>query len=234
MVTYEIAPKAFTSPRGPESGTFDSLKARLQYLQELGITAVWLTGHSLADPHHFCNIWMQYAIIDPDKIEPTLGTPAQLRALIDEAHWHGIKVLLDVVTHGLMDSSPIVRSHPEWVRGETWGMRDYDWYGGHTDLDDWFRRWTNYVAQYGVDGFRLDVEMYRPGLWARVRKNAAAVGHPIILFEENYSAIPGITDFTEGEVALGSSSGNELLRDVPGFMCASSGSEGSIMLQLTT
>ena len=45
-------------------------------------------------------------------------------------------------------------------------MVDYDWKGGHTDLDDWWvKTWTNYVTQYGVDGFRLDVDIYRPDLW---------------------------------------------------------------------
>src|SRR5690348_4232762 len=49
LVIYEIATKSFTSPDGPESGTFESLRARLPYLQDLGITGIWLTGHSLAD-----------------------------------------------------------------------------------------------------------------------------------------------------------------------------------------
>src|SRR5688572_10033387 len=46
LVIYEIATKAFTSPNGPGSGTFSSLKERLPYLQDLGITGIWLTGHS--------------------------------------------------------------------------------------------------------------------------------------------------------------------------------------------
>src|ERR1019366_4672688 len=82
LIIYEIAPKGFTSPRGPETGTFNSLKAKLPYLQELGITGIWLTGHSLADSHHFYNIWTQYANIEPDKIDPSLGTPEEFKALI--------------------------------------------------------------------------------------------------------------------------------------------------------
>src|ERR1019366_3091346 len=82
LIIYEIATKGFTSPRGPETGTFNSLKAKLPYLQELGITGIWLTGHSLADSHHFYNIWTQYANIEPDKIDPSLGTPEEFKALI--------------------------------------------------------------------------------------------------------------------------------------------------------
>src|ERR1700761_8429327 len=40
LVIYEVATKAFTSPNGPESGTFGSLQARLSYLQDLGVTAI--------------------------------------------------------------------------------------------------------------------------------------------------------------------------------------------------
>ena len=68
LVIYEIATKGFTSPNGPESGTFNSLKEKLPYLQDLGINAIWLTGHSLSDPKHFYGIWTQYACIEPDKM----------------------------------------------------------------------------------------------------------------------------------------------------------------------
>jgi len=75
LVIYEIAPKGFTSPRGPESGAFNSLKAKLPYLHDLGITGIWLAGHSLAPPHVYFNVWSQYANLEPDKIEPTLARP---------------------------------------------------------------------------------------------------------------------------------------------------------------
>ena len=200
LVIYEIATKAFTSPTGPESGTFESLKARMPYLQDLGITGIWLTGHSLSDPHHFYNIWTQYAVIEPDQIDPSLGTPAQFKALIDEAHQRGIKVFLDVITHGVMPSSSLIQRHPDWFRGGSYSMVDYDWKGGHTDLDDWWVKvWTDYVTEYGVDGFRLDVDIFRPDLWSRIRQNAATAGHPIVIFSEMSPVIPGVTDFTQGE-----------------------------------
>lgn len=137
LVVYEIAPKSFASPKGPESGTFGSLRDRLAYLQHLGITGIWLAGFSLAEPHFHYNIWMGYACIDPSVLDPSLGTAEEFKALIDEAHRRGIRVFLDVVTHGLVPTSPVVGKHPEWFRGSSWGMIDFDWNGGHTDLDNW-------------------------------------------------------------------------------------------------
>ncbi|MBW7885820.1 MAG: hypothetical protein H3C34_24950, partial [Caldilineaceae bacterium] len=180
LILYEIATKAFTSPAGPESGTFESLRAKLPYLKDLGITGIWLTGHSLADPDHFYNIWTQYAVVRPDVIDPSLGSEDDLRALVAAAHDHGIKVLLEVVTHGVMNDSPLVQENPHWFKGGSWGMTDFDWAGHHPDLDDWWvEMWVHAVEHYGVDGFRLDVATYRFDLWQRIRQRAAELGHPI-------------------------------------------------------
>jgi Alpha amylase, catalytic domain len=222
LIIYEIATKGFTSPRGPESGTFSSLQSKLPYLEELGITGIWLTGYSLCDPHHFYNIWTQYAVIEPDKFDPTLGTAEQFKGLIDEAHRRGIKVFLDVITHGLLTGSPVIQQHPSWFRGGSWGMTDFDWNGGHTDLDDWWVRiYTDFVTTYGVDGYRLDVNIYRPDLWERIRQNAAAAGHPVVIWEEMNAVIPGVTDFSQRENVISVTNtgvlNDVLVNDLPGF-----------------
>jgi glycosidase len=222
LIIYEIAPKGFTSPKGPGSGTFVSLKEMLPYLQDLGITGIWLAGHALADPHHFYNIWTTYAVIDISKLDPSLGTPAEFKGMIDEAHRRGIRIFLDVITHGVMNDSPLIKEHPLWFRGGTWGMTDYDWYGGHTDLDDWWVKvWSNYVTEYGVDGYRLDVAIFRPDLWERIRQNAAAAGLEIVIFEEANAPIPGVTDFPQHEnnmsVSRTGALNEVLVRNIPGF-----------------
>src|ERR1700761_7782358 len=127
LIIYEIATKGFTSPKGPESGTFAGLQSKLPYLQELGITGIWLTGYSLSDPHHFYNVWTQYAVIEPDVFDPTLGTAENFASMVDEARRNGIKVFLDVTTHGVMPDSSLIHRHPSWFRGGSWGMIDYDW-----------------------------------------------------------------------------------------------------------
>ena len=178
------------------------------------MTGIWLTGYSLCDPHHFYNIWTQYAVIEPDKFDPTLGTAEQFKGLIDEAHRRGIKVFLDVITHGLMEGSPVIQQHPSWFRGGSWGMTDFDWNGGHTDLDDWWVRiYSDFVTTYGVDGYRLDVNIYRPDLWERIRQNAAAAGHPIVIWEEMNAVIPGVTDFSQRENVI-SATNTGVLNDV--------------------
>lgn len=240
LIIYEIATKGFTSPSGPETGTFSSLKSKLSYLKELGITGIWLTGHSLADPHFFYNIWTQYANIEPDKIEPTLGTPEDFKSLIAEAHRHGIRVFLDVHTHGILSFSPLIQRKPQWFRGGIWHMTDYDWHGGHPDLDDWWvKTWTEYVTVYGADGFRLDYGIMRPDLWARIRQNAARAGHEIVLFEEGDAPIPGVTDFNQHDnsfhVGLKGDLNAVLTENVPGLYDRKFGRKGTyrVVIQYT-
>lgn len=196
LVIYEIPVKSYTSPGGLGTGNFASLKEKVPYLAGLGINGVWLSGHSWSDATHFYNIWTQYACIRPDVLDPSLGTGEEFGEMIDEFHRHGIRVFLDIITHGVMSYSPLVYEKPHWFKGSTWGMADYDWFGGHEDLDQWWvRTHTDYVTRYGVDGYRLDVEIYRPDLWWRIKENAAAAGHPIAVFNEHGALTDNVADF---------------------------------------
>lgn len=198
LVICEIATKAFTSPNGPESGTFKALQARIPHLQATGINGIWLTGHSLSDAKHFYNIWTQYACVDPFKLDPSLGTPEEFKAMIDACHTAGIRVFVDVITHGVMKNSPLITQHPDWFKGGSWGMTDYDWAARNAGLDQWWvEGWTETVTRYGVDGFRLDVNGYRYDLWKEIRRRCAAANHPIVIFPEPTQAVAGGTDFAQ-------------------------------------
>jgi Alpha amylase, catalytic domain len=223
LILYEVATKGFTSPNGPESGTFNSLREKLPYLHELGITGIWLTGHSLSDPKHFYNIWTQYACILPDELDPSLGDAASFKILIDTSHSYGIKLFLDVITHGVMNDSPLVQQHPNWFKGGSWGMTDFDWYGDHPDLDDWWvDLWVRYVEEFGIDGFRLDVATYRPDLWSRIRQRAAATGRPIVVLAELGPVYTGASDFIQWGQRISVNHGfvehHPMLKDVAGVV----------------
>lgn len=223
LVVYEAAVKGFTSPEGPESGTFRSLTERFEYLQNLGITGIWLAGHQLCDPRHFYNIWTEYACIDPGRLDPSLGTEEDFRAMVEEAHRRGIRIFLDVITHGVMADSPLVKEHPDWFSGSSWGMTDFDWYGNHPDLDEWWVGiWTDYVTRFGVDGYRLDVAHYRNDLWGEIRRRCEEAGHEILIMPESGPAITGISDVLQCGLRLSDNHrrymGSRILWDLGGNM----------------
>lgn len=222
-IIYEIATKNFTSPNGAETGTFSSLEEKIPYIAELGVNVIWLTGHQLCRKNHFYNIWTEYACIRPDRLDPSLGTKEEFKHLIDCAHNYGIKVILDVITHGVMKDSPLVKEHPDWFKGESWGMIDYDWYGDHKDLEQWWvDTWLWYIREFGIDGYRLDVAHYRSDLWALIRKEADKAGKRIMIIAESGPAIKGVTDILQhGEVIshnYGLNRSSRILYDAAGYI----------------
>ena len=72
-------------------GDLKGISEKLPYLQELGITGIYMTPIFLSNSNHKYNTF-SYDIIDPD-----FGTEEDLIALVDKAHELGIKVMLDAV-----------------------------------------------------------------------------------------------------------------------------------------
>ena len=186
LVIYEINPYAFTSPKGygegNGSGTWNSLQAKIPYLAELGITGIWLAGFNDSTPH-FYGIKTVYASKRPDILDPALGTREEFRAMIDEAHKHGIKIFLDVIMHGVLHESTLIKEHPDWFKGGSWGMTDYD-FTNKEFRKWWVELWTNYILEDGVDGYRVDLGVRHPGLWDEICYNTKQGGHPIVVFGE--------------------------------------------------
>jgi len=54
---------------------------------------------------HFFGIWSVYATERPDVLDPAMGTESDFKALVAGFHNAGIKVFLDVVTHGVTFAS---------------------------------------------------------------------------------------------------------------------------------
>lgn len=186
LVIYELNPRAFTSPDGAGdgsgSGTFRSMMDKLPYLADLGVNGIWMAGHHLAT-EHFYGIWTVYAADRPDQIDPRLGTEEDLKALTEAARSHGIRVFLDVIAHGVVNDSGLIKEHPEWFSGGSWGMTDYD-YSNPGFRRWWIDMWVRYAIEFGIDGFRIDVHMVDPTIWDEIRKEIRARGKEVVIFPE--------------------------------------------------
>jgi pullulanase-type alpha-1,6-glucosidase len=89
-------------------GDVQGLSDRLDYIDGLGTTAIWLTpsfknrpvqgtGKDASAGYH------GYWVTDFTQIDPHFGTNAELEAFIDEAHARGIKVFFDIITNHTAD-----------------------------------------------------------------------------------------------------------------------------------
>ncbi len=87
-------------------GDLKGLTAKLDYIQGLGTTAIWLTPsfkNKAVQPEDFSAGYHGYWITDFTQIDPHFGTNDDLRTLIGAAHRRGIKVYFDIITNHTAD-----------------------------------------------------------------------------------------------------------------------------------
>jgi alpha-amylase len=88
-------------------GDLKGLLDRIDYIQGLGTTSIWLTpsfkNQAVQLPDGPSAGYHGYWITDFTQIDPHLGTNAELRALVDAAHARGMKVYFDIITNHTAD-----------------------------------------------------------------------------------------------------------------------------------
>lgn len=90
-ISYQLLVYSFADSDGDGWGDFNGITAKLDYLQQLGIKAIWLS------PIHPAMSYHGYDVTDYTAVNPQYGTLADFDRLLDEAHKRGIKIYLDYV-----------------------------------------------------------------------------------------------------------------------------------------
>lgn len=101
---------------GRKGGDIEGIISKLDYMKELGVTAIWVT------PMLENNMWMSYhgyAATNLYRIDPRFGTNELYKNLIDEAHKRGLKVIMDHVSNHIGINHPWVKNLPfkDWING---------------------------------------------------------------------------------------------------------------------
>ena len=97
-VIYQIYPKSFQDSNGDGIGDLPGIISRLDYLQKLGIDAIWLSPIYKSP-----GIDNGYDIADYEAIDPQYGTMQDLDRLISEAKKRGIRIIMDLVVNHTSD-----------------------------------------------------------------------------------------------------------------------------------
>ena len=89
-------------------GDLAGLRARLDYIQALGATAIWLgpiykNKAVQGRPGHESSGYHGYWITDFTQVDPHFGSREDLRALVDDVHARGMKIYLDIITNHTAD-----------------------------------------------------------------------------------------------------------------------------------
>ena len=97
-VFYQIYPRSFADGNGDGIGDFKGITAKLDYLKDLGIDAVWLSPH-FPSPNWDCG----YDISDYENVAPEYGTLDDFKNFLAESHKRDIRVILDLVLNHTSD-----------------------------------------------------------------------------------------------------------------------------------
>ncbi len=100
-VTYQLYIRSFADGNGDGLGDLAGIRSRMDYLASLGIDAIWINPWYPSP-----QVDAGYDVSDYRAIEPAFGTLDEARALIDEAHDRGLRVLLDIVPNHTSDEHP--------------------------------------------------------------------------------------------------------------------------------
>lgn len=124
-VWYEIFVRAWYDTDGDGIGDLNGVTAKLDYLQSLGVSGIWLMPINPSPSYH------GYDVTDYDAINPQYGTMADFDRLLREAHRRGIKVIIDLVVNHTSDRHPwFLAARDPKDPHHAW----YSWAGPDTDL----------------------------------------------------------------------------------------------------
>jgi alpha-glucosidase len=103
-VVYQVYLRSFADGNGDGVGDLAGLRARLPYLAELGVDALWLNPWYVSPM-----VDGGYDVADYRDIDPLFGTLAEAEELIEAAHARGLEVVVDIVPNHTSDQHPWFR-----------------------------------------------------------------------------------------------------------------------------
>ncbi|MEP5201380.1 MAG: alpha-amylase family glycosyl hydrolase, partial [Paracoccaceae bacterium] len=91
-VIYQIYPRSFQDSNGDGIGDLRGIVQRLPYIASLGVNAIWISPFFTSPMKDF-----GYDVSDYCDVDPMFGSLADFDAVVETAHQHGIKVMIDLV-----------------------------------------------------------------------------------------------------------------------------------------
>ena len=175
---------------GRHGGDLQGIIDHLDYIANLGATAIWLTP-VLEDDQDF-ESYHGYAVTDHYRVDPRFGSNELYREMVEKAHAKGLKVIMDIVTnhcgtfHWMMKDLPFadwINTWPEYTNMNAAFSTNFDPNASRYDLalqeGGWFvpmmpdmnldnpftlkylEQWAIWWTEYsGLDGLRVDTYPY--------------------------------------------------------------------------
>ncbi|MBA4734514.1 MAG: hypothetical protein H2065_00820 [Candidatus Poseidoniales archaeon] len=189
------------------------------YFDDLGVGALWLSPFNTAaegtgkaaDGVHDVSSFHGYWPTEPRGIEPKLGTEDELHALVQAAHDHNIRVMMDFVVNHVHEQHTYYQDNPEWFNaGCICGTANCDWTEHRLDCQftsympdvNWKIRNASeqfiddalwWLETYDLDGLRIDAVKHVEDLATR---------NLVAQVNERFETV-GTDYYLKGETAMG-------------------------------
>ncbi|MCD8312821.1 MAG: alpha-amylase [Bacteroidales bacterium] len=176
-ITYQSLIYSFYDSDGDNIGDFNGITQKLDYLDQLGVSAIWLS------PIHPSSSYHGYDIQDYYSVNSDLGTEDDLQSLINAAKEHGIKIYLDyVLNHSASE-------HPWFIDAKT-NREDSQYWDYYAFSDDPATDIAaGKIAQIATEG----ASGYDSGQWFSTEADAGAQGYYKFYLDWTSSSSPTVT-----------------------------------------
>lgn len=159
-IIYQIYPRSFADSDGDGVGDLRGITSRLDYLEWLGVDAVWLSPFYPSPMADF-----GYDVADYCEVDPLFGTLADFDELLEGAHRRGIRLLIDLVPNHTSDEHPWFvesrssRDNPKrdwyvWRDPASGGGPPNNWESVHGGGSAW--EWDEETGQYYLYTFQVE------------------------------------------------------------------------------
>lgn len=190
--------EAMPTLQGYKGGDLWGIIEKLDYIQDLGVNAIYFTPIFQSASNH------RYHTHDYYQVDPLLGGNEAFKQLLGAAHQRQIRVVLDGVfnhaSRGLFFFHDILENGPhspwvDWFRITGWPLAPYTgelpanyegWANNRAlpvfnhdnpEVREYIMEIAEYWLRFGIDGWRLDVpfEIKTPGFWQEFRSRVKAI-----------------------------------------------------------
>ena len=204
-----------------QGGDFAGVTEKIEsgYFADLGVNALWLTPFNTAangtgkaaDGVHDVAAFHGYWPTEARGVEPRLGTPDELHAMVNAAHDAGMRVMMDFVVNHVHEDHEYFEAHPEWFNtGCICGQANCDWTEHRLDCQftaympdvNWKNRNASeqfiadalwWMETFDLDGARIDAVKHVENL---------AVSNLVAQINERFETV-GTDVYLKGETAMG-------------------------------
>ncbi len=193
------------TPTNFAGGDIAGINDKLDYLQQLGVNALYLTPIFASRSNH------KYDTDDYYSIDSMFGTKRELLELVDNAHSQGIKVVLDAVFNHTSDKHQFFvdvvhngnkSKYYKWfmIEGDSVDMQavNYQCFAACGNMPKWNTSNSDvqkylidiaihYITVYNIDGWRLDVsDEVSHDFWRKFRRAVKDVNPNCVIIGENW------------------------------------------------